>query len=130
MNAMPWLCKHVVHATYRTSCALQVSLITRNCEEGSCQKAASFGYPGGRPVRCGTHQLTGMVGRAAAVLRIPWDCRMGLQVQHHLVGVCRRMWCTPDAKNMAAASSRLVATQAAGECGVARISSHTWCGRC
>ena len=31
------------------------------CEEGSCRKFATHGYPGSRRVRCGTHKLAHMV---------------------------------------------------------------------
>ena len=89
-NAMTWLCEHGVQATYCTSSLLQVNLQARKCEEYGCQKFASFGYPGGRPVRCGTHRLSDMVGRAALVLRIPWDCR--LRLHSHAVR-CSIIWC-------------------------------------
>ena len=31
------------------------------CEDDGCRKSASFGYPGGRRVRCGTNKLAKMV---------------------------------------------------------------------
>ena len=40
--------------------------MSRRCEEDGCRKHPNFGFPGGRPVRCVTHRLDGMVGSAAA----------------------------------------------------------------
>ena len=80
---------NVVHVACCTSSLLQVNLKDGKCEEGGCQKLPSFGYPGGRPVRCGTHRLTGMVGRAAAVLCMTWDCCLGLR--SHTV-LCSIIW--------------------------------------
>ena len=90
MNAVLWLCEHGVHATHCANSLSQVSFQARKCEEDGCQQFASFGYPGGRPVRCGTHRLSDMVGRAALVLRIPWDCR--LRLPSHTV-LCGAIWC-------------------------------------
>ena len=91
MNAILWLCEHGVHATYCTSSLLQVNLRARKCEEDGCQKAPSFGYPGGPRVRCGTHRLSGMVGSSAAVLCIPRVCCLRLRSHTEL---CSVIWCT------------------------------------
>ena len=40
--------------------------MSRRCEQDGCRKQPSFGYPGGRPVRCATHRLKNMVGTLQA----------------------------------------------------------------
>ena len=40
--------------------------MSRRCEQDGCRKQPSFGYPGGRPVRCATHRLEKMVGTLQA----------------------------------------------------------------
>ena len=43
--------------------------MSRRCEQDGCRKQPSFGYPGGRPVRCATHRLAGMVSLCCS-----WQC--------------------------------------------------------
>ena len=44
----------------------QVDLSNEKCEADGCETFASFGYPGGRRVRCSLHRLTDMVRNAAS----------------------------------------------------------------
>ena len=43
----------------------QVDLSNPKCEADGCQTSASFGYTGGRCVRCSLHRLSDMVCQAA-----------------------------------------------------------------
>ena len=50
------------HGTCENGSLLQENIRNPVCGKDGCHKQASYGYPGGRRVRCAPHRLNNMVG--------------------------------------------------------------------